>query len=162
MSATKEMKMTKTTSTIRCCTRPLLLTLGIALSLASAGFAIPDQNRKSANEESKPVQTLTMDDAIRTAIQNSKPLRAAAQQVSLQHGVVAERKAGFNPAITASATVTQFDEATTAQLGGNTLTLQKDTQNEVGVSASLPLDISGQIQTAVSQAHLEEISTRLA
>jgi len=124
------------------------LLLTIALLPCSVSAQVPGA--------SQPV--LTLDEAIQTAIHNSKPLQATAGQIALQHGVVEERRTGFNPTLNSRFNVTRYDQGTTASLGPQTVTLAEQTQREIGVTSTLPLDISGQIQMAVGQAKLEEFA----
>lgn len=118
----------------------------------------------SADTGSTPTligRSLPLDEAVRVALQNSKPLQSAAQRVALQNGVVEERRVGFNPSLKNRFSITRYDEGSTANLNGQSITLAKQTQSESYLTAALPLDISGQIANAVSQAQLERLASQL-
>lgn len=108
---------------------------------------------------------LTMDQAVSMALKNSKTLRTAAQSVLKAHGQVNQAKTVFVPTVGATATMTHLDEGMSANLSTGTqsmtITLAKQDQKEVDVTAAMPIDITGSIRTAVQATEFQEIATRL-
>ena len=115
---------------------------------------------------SPPARTLTLDQAVQIALQNSKPLRLAAEAVNRARGRVNEARAGFNPTLTGDFAFTRLDEGSEITFPGptgqpQTIPIVRQNQRSVGVAASLPIDITGQIRAAVQQSQFQEIVARL-
>lgn len=113
-----------------------------------------------------PARTLGLEDAIRTAIANSKALRSAEESFRRARGRVDESKTGFFPTLGAEATVTHLDEGSSFTLtdpNNNPVTIPivKQTQKQVGVTAVLPVDILGQIRAAVQLSEFLAAASRL-
>lgn len=108
-----------------------------------------------------PAQPLTLQDAVAVALATNRSLALAGESLLRAQGRVAEQRAAFQPTVGAGYSLTQLDSSTTANIGGRPVSLVNSTQNQLGISATLPIDISGQIRTAVDQARFQEISTRL-
>jgi len=152
----------------RVLTRPIFIVLAASLCLAGAAGAQNNQvpttptTRPGSNP---PARKLTLDEAIGVALQNSKSLRVAAEGVNRARGRVNEARSGFLPSLNSQATFTHLDQGSsfTFQQGGQTITVPiiKQDQKSVGIAASLPIDILGQIRAATQQAQFQEIAARL-
>jgi outer membrane protein len=108
-----------------------------------------------------PGQPLTLQDAVAVALVTNRSLALAGESLLRAQGRVAETRAAFQPTLGLGYTLTQLSAGTSANINGNSVALTNATQNQLGISATLPIDISGQIRAAVDQARFQEISTRL-
>jgi len=108
-----------------------------------------------------PNQPLTLQDAVSVALVTNRSLALAGEALLRAEGRVSEQRSAYLPTVGIGYSLTQLSTGTTANIGGNTVSLTNATQNQLGISASLPIDISGQIRAAVDQARFQEISTRL-
>lgn len=108
-----------------------------------------------------PPQPLTLQDAVSVALATNRSLALAGEALLRAQGRVSEQRAAFQPTVGVGYTLTQLDSANSANIGGRSVSLVNATQNQLGISATLPVDISGQIRAAVDQARFQEISTRL-
>jgi outer membrane protein len=108
-----------------------------------------------------PAQPLTLQEAVSVALVSNRSLALAGESLLRAEGRVSEQRAGFMPTVSAGYSLTQLDSATSANIGGRSVSLVNATQNQLGISATLPVDISGQIRAAVDQARFQEIATRL-
>jgi outer membrane protein len=114
-----------------------------------------------------PPQTVTLDQAVAIALHNSKALRIANESINRARGRVDEQRAGFNPSLGATTTITHLDTSSSFALkdaNGNTqavIPIVKQDQRQIGVNATLPLDFAGLIRAAVQQSQFQEIVSRL-
>ena len=113
-----------------------------------------------------PSRTLTMDEAVRIALGNSRSLRIAAEGVNRARGRVIESKAGLMPTVSSEVDYTHLDTGSTitfpdANGQPQTVPIVRQDQKSLGVSAGLPIDIMGLIKAAVDQSHFNEIAARL-
>ena len=108
-----------------------------------------------------PAQPLTLQDAVAVALATNRSLALAGEALLRAEGRVSEQRAAFLPTVSAGYSLTQLDSATSANIGGRSVSLVNAMQNQLGISATLPIDISGQIRSAVDQARFQEIATRL-
>lgn len=108
-----------------------------------------------------PLQPLTLQDAVAVALVTNRNLALAGEALLRAEGRVSEERAGFLPVVGVGYTLTQLSSGQTAVLNGNSVALTNATQNALGISATLPIDISGLIRAAVDQAKFQEIATRL-
>jgi outer membrane protein TolC len=108
---------------------------------------------------------LSMDEAVATAIKNSKVLRAAEQAILKSRARVAEAKSAFMPTLSSDLQFTHLDEGATAVIptgqGNITIPIVRQDQRQVSLTAALPVDIAGQIRAAVSASEFGEIAARL-
>jgi len=81
--------------------------------------------------------------------------------------VVNENRAGFLPILGADTTFTHLDEGATAIIPAGpgqpplSIPIVRQDQKSVGITAELPIDITGQIRAAVDAAQFQEIASRL-
>ncbi|MCW3095453.1 MAG: outer membrane protein [Chthonomonadaceae bacterium] len=108
-----------------------------------------------------PNQPLTLQDAVSVALVTNRSLALAGEALLRAEGRVSEERSAYLPTVGIGYSLTQLSTGTSANIGGNTISLTNATQNQLGISASLPIDISGLIRAAVDQAKFQEIATRL-
>jgi outer membrane protein len=108
-----------------------------------------------------PATALNIQDCVAVALGSSKTLALAEQSLLISQGKTSEAKAAFNPTFGSTFTATQFSRETTATIGTNTIVLSKSFQKQIGVAATLPIDISGLLRAAEDQAKLQEVIARL-
>lgn len=108
-----------------------------------------------------PTQPLTLQDAVSVALVTNRSLALAGAALLRAEGRVSEERSAYLPTVGIGYSLTQLSTGTTANINGNSVALSKATQNQLGISATLPIDISGQIRAAVDQAKFQEIATRL-
>ncbi len=109
----------------------------------------------------EPSQPLTLQEAVSVALVTNRSLALAGEALLRSEGRVSEQRAAFLPTVGIGYSLTQLSTGTNANIGGKSIALSNVTQNQLGISASLPIDISGQIRAAVDQAKFQEIATRL-
>ena len=111
--------------------------------------------------------TISLDDAVKIALKNSKSLLVAAEAVEKSRGKINESKAAYNPSLSGTGTYTHLDSGSTVefQLGNDSkktvIPLVKQDQKSIGLSASMPFDIVGLIHTSVELSQFQEIAARL-
>jgi outer membrane protein len=108
-----------------------------------------------------PAQPLTLQDAVAVALVTNRSLALSGEALLRAQGRVSELRAAFQPTVGVGYTLTQLSSGTSANIGGKSVSLVNATQNQLGISATLPIDISGQIRAAVDQGKFQEIATRL-
>ncbi|HEV2473310.1 MAG TPA: TolC family protein [Chthonomonadales bacterium] len=111
-------------------------------------------------------QRLTLDQAITVALLNSKALQLSAEAVIKARGVENLGKAAYLPSLSSTFTYTHLSQGafvTFPSSNGKSIRVPVTFQDQkaIGVLASLPVDIVGQIRAAVEQAQFLEIAARL-
>lgn len=140
--------------------------LDMLKSLQSPQTRITPRTQPGTTGQSTAPRRLTLGEAIRIAVENSNSLRLVEESVVRARGRVNEQRAGFLPSANATATFTRLDEGQSITLTGSNgqtqsvpITIQN--QKQVSVGATLPLDLSGLIRTAVRQTEFQEVGFRL-
>lgn len=116
---------------------------------------------------SHPAQMkLTLDDAIATALRNSKTLRAGVEAILKARGRVNEAKSAYLPTASSDTQFIHLDSGTSAQIPISptevaTIPIVMQDQKQVSITAAVPLDIMGEIKAAVDAAQFGLIATRL-
>ncbi len=109
----------------------------------------------------KATKPIDIQQAVAIALYTNRTLALAEEALLSAQGHTAETKSALNPTVGSSYTATQLNQGTSVNLGGQNITIVNATQQQFGVQATLPLDISGLLHAATSQAKFMEISTRL-
>lgn len=104
--------------------------LSAALFLGLASFSAAEQPRR-----------VTLDQSIEIALQNSPALLAAGDAVEAAKWEVAAAAGARLPSIGAEATHTKFDKVTKAEIMGQEIPLGQAYQDQVTVTAALPIDL---------------------
>lgn len=106
-------------------------------------------------------RTLTIDDAVAVALVTNRAFATAAANLERASGRTGEARSALNPKAGLNGTLTDYNSATTANFGGNSLTLTNQFNPVYAATISLPLDISGASHAAVSQAQFNEVGARI-
>lgn len=114
---------------------------------------------RPAMAQTKP---MSLDQSIAIAIQNSKSLKIAADAVKKAGGQVEQAYTNYIPKLNGVLTYTRYNESISARIGQQSIVLTPDSQKEISAVATLPVDISGEIHTAVTQSKLFELSSKLS
>jgi outer membrane protein len=151
---------------------PAAALAGLAVLLCVPGAAGAQAGATQTAPTTQPGSTpapkrLTLQDAVATALQNSKALRISAEAVTRARGRVNESRAGYLPTVGSQATFTRLDQGSSIQLAVNpgsppvTIPIVIQNQRAVAVTAALPLDIAGMTRAAVQASEFQEIAARL-
>ncbi len=104
---------------------------------------------------------LKMDDAVGIALIANREIASSVSGLMKAQGRTLEAKSALNPTANLEAAITEFDAGTSVALGGNSF-LELNQFNPVFMTAaSLPLDIKGNLRTAVSQSQFEEAAAKI-
>ncbi len=155
--------------------RPIVPAVAIIAMMAAIGSAQVCARAQDSKIQLTPTtrpgstpasRTLTIDQAVDLGVTNSKNLRLAAEAVNKARGRTNENRTGFLPTVGSDVTLTHLDEGSSFTLtdqNGNPVTVPivKQDQKTVGINASVPIDIVGQIRAAVQVAEFQEIAARL-
>jgi outer membrane protein TolC len=145
------------------------IAISALLALAIPALPAGAQNTKApappAPQSAAPQDTdrFSLDRAIQTAVESSSAIGIARRNVS-----IAEKRAGETAAegrvhVTGNATATRFDAPTNVAFDPSqpSITVLPDHTEAFTISATQPIDLSGQIRAATNQARLQTLSDRL-
>jgi outer membrane protein TolC len=118
----------------------------------------PSLNALSASIASHP---LTINDAVAVALATNRSLALANEALLLAQGRTAEARAALNPTIGGTFTYTRLNQGSTANFGGQTITIVSADQPVLTAQVTLPVDIMGMTRAAVDQSKFNEIAERL-
>ena len=104
---------------------------------------------------------LTINDAVAIALATNRSLASANAALLLAQGRTSEARAAFNPTLGVSYQFLTLSQASTANVGGRTITTANQFQNTLTPTATLPIDISGLLRAATDQARFQEVAARL-
>lgn len=167
---------------MKCLTR-LIPWIGLASAAMAMGQAIPttpppngpivrspDLSQLGAQLAGRP---LTLDEAIRLTFTVNRSIAQARANLFFFQGKTMEAYAALNPTLSTaleaiqlndsvdSKYLTVLDPKSLSQPIGKVFASQNVDQKFAGVTADLPIDISGSIRAAASQARFQEIAYRL-
>lgn len=103
-----------------------------------------------------PQSSLSLDEAIRIASENSFALKIAASNVSKTRERINETRAQAGPQINARATYTRFDKATISDFGNGPTVISPIDQKQAQLTLSWPIDLFGTIGRTISAARAGE------
>lgn len=106
--------------------------------------------------------TLTLAQAIEMTLKASTALAIATRNLDRDAARVDEAKAAGGPRAAATATGTHFDGPTKITFGATSITALPQDTALLGVNASLPIDISGQIRAQTDVARIQALADRFA
>lgn len=104
---------------------------------------------------------ITINDAVAIALAVNRDLATAGSALLRAQGRTDETRAAFNPTLGSTLSFTQLSQAQNATINGVSVPLVNDQQRQIGVQATLPLDISGLLRAATDQAKFQEVAARL-
>jgi len=99
---------------------------------------------------------LTLDQAIQIATENSFSVKISDSNVAKTRERINEVRSAAGPKLNLQGTYTRFDKATTANFGGNNVTISPIDSKQAVLSLSYPLDIFGVIGKTISAARNAE------
>lgn len=99
---------------------------------------------------------LSLEDSLKIAEQNSFNLKIARSNVIKTRERINEARSSTGPKVTAGATYTRFDQATTSDFGGNTVTISPIDQRQATLNLNYPIDLFGVINRTINAARAAE------
>jgi len=107
-------------------------------------------------------KTLSIDDAVSIALATSRPYATAIANLERARGRTGEVRSGLNPTLNVGSQITEYDNPQVAAFGpGSAITLVNQFNSIFNAAVSLPIDISGAIHAAASQAQFSEVAARI-
>jgi outer membrane protein TolC len=107
-------------------------------------------------------EPLTIDDATTYALKHNTALAEALDTVNREKGVIDQARVALHPNLSAALSANHQATQQFAYLGSiPVVNAQKDTKY-IGLNGTIPLDISGEIHTAVSQAQYQAMAAECA
>jgi outer membrane protein len=130
--------------------------------LPAPALALP-QGEKARQTSPHPEQTqpLTLDQAVALALAANRDLALAVSTLSEAEGNTVSTRANLGPTASLGYTVNRANQAQVTNLGGQSVVIQNQYTSQINGSLSLPLDLSGVLRAATSQAQFQEIASRL-
>ena len=104
---------------------------------------------------------LTIEDAVGIALRTNRDYAVALSGLERASGRRVQARALQNPTFGVTAALTQYDNPIVANFGAAPLTIQNAFNFSLVPAATLPLDITGAIRSAVRQAQFNEIAARI-
>lgn len=144
--------------------------LALALVLAATAGAQAQPDPKSplttspgAAELSKWLgdRAIGIDDAVKIALATNRNLATSVANLDRVRGRTATARTALNPTAGLSGTLTEYDKANIANLGGSQLPIINQFEDVYSASVTLPIDIAGAARTAISQAQFTEVAARI-
>jgi outer membrane protein TolC len=105
--------------------------------------------------------TLDIQDVVAIALATNRTLATQVEAYLEAHGNTIAARSGLGPKVNAGYTYTGYNEGQTANLGGQSVSLQEQYQNQVTASLSVPIDINGELTAATNQAKYQELAARI-
>ena len=104
---------------------------------------------------------LTINDVVSIAIAASRALALEVEAYQQAQGSLTTVKAGLGPSLSASYTFDRYNQQQSTNIGGQSAVIQQQDISQATAALSLPIDITGELHAAVSQAKFQEIAARL-
>ncbi len=116
-------------------------------------------------------RALTLQDTVAIALYTSRDFASAVASLQQTQGRAGQARTALNPTLSANADATEYDAATTANLGALIGNAQTGTPQSLVITPrfnpvltatfSLPLDVAGSLRAAASQAQFTEVAARI-
>jgi outer membrane protein len=103
---------------------------------------------------------LTVDQAVQIALQNGYSVLIAQTRVDRQQGVVSEAKGRLGPQATIGGAYTRFDRQGTSTFGSQTIVTSPIDSKSASASASIPIDINGNLHHQVGAAKANLLASK--
>lgn len=127
--------------------------------------ASPGQDALATAMQNRP---LTINDVVAIALATNRNLALTGEALMRAEGRSSETRTAFNPTLNATLTYLRLNQSNSIQFPDpnnpgttQTIPLVNDSQRQIGVQATLPLDIAGLLRAATDQAKFQEVSLRL-
>ncbi len=106
-------------------------------------------------------RAITLQDAVAIALYTNRDFAAAAAALQQAQGRAGQARAQQNPTLSARGDIIEYDSVTKANFGGQSFVIQPQFSPTLGANFSLPLDITGTLHAAISQAQFQEIAAQI-
>jgi OMF family outer membrane factor len=106
-------------------------------------------------------RALTIEDAVTVSLLTSREFARSFAQLEDARGRTSEARAGLNPTLGLNGTYTAYTAPINANFGGAAIPIQRQYVGIYNAGVTLPIDISGTIRAAVSQAQFNEVAARI-
>jgi len=106
-------------------------------------------------------QPLTINDVVAIALATNRTLATAVEAFWQSQGVTTTARAGLNPSLSASYSLTRYNQEQVSNLGGQSLVIQQQYVNQLNAGLNLPVDITGELHAAVNQAKFQQLAAGL-
>jgi outer membrane protein len=106
-------------------------------------------------------RAITLQDAVAIALTTNREFATAVAALLRAQARTGEARTALNPTVGVNANLTEFDAATVAHFGTQSITIVPQFNPVVTAAISLPLDITNVLRTAVSQAQFQEVAARI-
>ena len=104
---------------------------------------------------------LTINEVVSIALATNRTLALEVEAYSEAQGNTTTARAGLGPTLGSTYTLTRYNSAQTSNFGGQSITIQQQYVNQLSAALSVPIDITGELRAAASQAKFQEIAARL-
>ena len=106
-------------------------------------------------------QPLTINQVVSIALATNRTLALEVEAYQEAQGNTITARAGLGPTVSTTYTFTRYNEQVGSTFGGQTIITQQQYVNQLNAALSVPIDITGELRAAVSQAKFQEIAARL-
>lgn len=133
------------------------------INLPATAPTKPLQRSPKATDLAALVQgrSITIDDAVVVALLTSREFARSAANLEVARSRTSEARTGLNPTFGLNVNTSEYGGPVNANFGGASIPIQRQFVGAYGLAATLPLDISGSIRAAISQAQFSEIANRI-
>ncbi|AIE86057.1 TolC family protein [Fimbriimonas ginsengisoli] len=104
---------------------------------------------------------MTIEDAVGIALATSRGYATSIANLERAKGRTGEARAALQPQAGVGGSLTIYDKPNVANFGPTSVTLQNQFNSIYTASISLPIDLSGAIHAAASQAQFSEVAARI-
>jgi hypothetical protein len=106
-------------------------------------------------------QPLTIKQVVSIALATNRTLALEVEAYQEAQGTTITARAGLGPTASTTYTFTRYNEQIGSTFGGQTIITQQQYVNQLTAAFSVPIDITGELRAAASQAKFQEIAARL-
>jgi outer membrane protein len=106
-------------------------------------------------------RALTINDVVAIAMSTNRNLALQFEAYLQSRGVTTTARAGLGPRLSANYVYDAYTNSVVSQIGGQNVVVSEQYQSQYTAQLSLPIDITGELKAAVSQAKYQEIAARL-
>ncbi len=146
---------------ITCLASGICLTAIAPVGAQPAALARSQANQKRSFAEYLKQHPITIDDAVSIALATNPEIASALSATLKAQGRTAEARTALNPTAAIEAALTEFDDKTAISFGTSSFTSLNQFNPVFTAGVTLPLDVTGLLHTAISQAQFEEAASRI-
>ncbi len=132
-----------------------------ALSLPSGSNPLEKSPGLKDLPSSLKGKPLTIEDAVAVSLSTNENLALQVEAFLRSKGVVTTSGASMGPSLSTTYGLTAYNQAQSANLGGQPVTISEQYQNQVTASLNLPIDMTGELRAALSQSKYLELAAKL-